>query len=101
MNRTCGRPLAPGAVIASGWLQRVGLVLHLGAPEMTTPADPADAMRQWLALRRRVGVATGILMERGQLSSEEARALLTERAAASGVPLEALVDEIITGRVPE
>jgi AmiR/NasT family two-component response regulator len=68
---------------------------------MTTPTDPAGAMQQSLARRRRVGVATGILMERQRLASDEARTLLAERAAAAGVTVEALADEIIAGRVPE
>jgi|1186.fasta_scaffold196192_2 AmiR/NasT family two-component response regulator len=68
---------------------------------MTTPADPARTMQQSLARRRRVGVATGILMERQQLSADEARTLLTQRAATQGVTVEAVADEIIAGRVPE
>jgi AmiR/NasT family two-component response regulator len=68
---------------------------------MTTPADPVLTMQQSLARRRRVGVATGILMERRQLSGYEARAMLTELAAASGLTVEALADEIIAGRVPD
>jgi len=68
---------------------------------MSTPADPADTLQQSLARRRRVGVATGILMERQQLSIDEARTLLAERAAASGLTVDALADDIIAGRVPE
>lgn len=81
---------------------RVGEVLAAHAAVALSNAQNAETLRGAIRTRERIGEATGILMERYKLTSEQAFALLVKASQNLNTKLRDLAEEIVrTGDFPE
>lgn len=81
--------------------REVALLFAAQAGSLLAAARAADSLRQAIQTRERVGVATGILMERHKMPADRALERLAEVARMEGVPVREVADRVIeTGRDP-
>ncbi|MDA0567375.1 GAF and ANTAR domain-containing protein [Streptomonospora sp. S1-112] len=81
--------------------REVALLFAAQAGSLLAAARAADSLRRAIETRERVGVATGILMERHKMPADRALERLAEVARNEGVPVREVADRVIeTGRDP-